>query len=191
MAIVANEVRYVVTLDGSKDVSLLPYSNKFWYRGFPRAPAAISPLPLQRPAAAAGPVSSGGGNDAPFRATCPRPPRSPEAEKANAEMSAAITRGESEAVARLIAEGDVQMDHKNEQEEGWLHLAARAHRGDHAICTSQMRLLWLRMRYSRVRAPPPLLFQFSLSSRSATSTPVTWRERTPWGPPSLTSAIPK
>ena len=45
-------------------------------------------------------------------------------------------RGESGAVAGLVAEGDVQMDYTNEHEEGWLHLAAKAHRGDHAICTS-------------------------------------------------------
>ena len=129
MAIVANEVRYVVTLDGSKDVSLLSISNKFWNRGIP----ARAPLPLHRPPPAAGSVSGGG--DVPFRATCPPPPpRSPEAEKANGEMSAAILRGESEAVARLVAEGDVQTDFTNEHGEGWLHLAARAYRGDPAIC---------------------------------------------------------
>ena len=136
MAVVANEVRYVVTLDGSKDVSLL--SNKFWNRGIPRTTVALSPLPHQRPrppAVAAGPVNGGGGGgDAPFRAACSRP--SSETEKANAEMSAAILRGESDAVARLVAEGRVQMDCTNEHEEGWLHLAAKAHRGDQAICTS-------------------------------------------------------
>ena len=49
-------------------------------------------------------------------------------------MSAAILRGESDAVARLVAEGDVQTDFTNEHGEGWLHLAARAYRGDPAIC---------------------------------------------------------
>ena len=136
MAVVANEVRYVVTLDGSRDVSLL--SNKFWNRGIPRTTVALSSLPYQRPRpppAASGPVNNGGGGggDAPFRAACSRP--SSEREKANAEMSAAILRGESDAVARLVAEGRVQMDCTNEHEEGWLHLAAKAHRGDHAICT--------------------------------------------------------
>ena len=49
-------------------------------------------------------------------------------------MSSAVLRGESEAVARLVAQGRVQMDHAGDGEEGWLHLAARAHRGDSTIC---------------------------------------------------------
>ena len=50
-------------------------------------------------------------------------------------MSSAVLRGESDAVARLVAQGHVQMDHAAEEgEEGWLHLAARAHRGDATIC---------------------------------------------------------
>ena len=187
MAIVANEVRYVVTLDGSKDVSLLSISNKFWNRGIPAH--ALSPH-LRLPPTA-GSVSGGG--DVPFRATCPPPPpRSPEAEKANGEMSAAILRGESEAVARLVAEGNVQTDFTNDHGEGWLHLAARAYRGDPAICMTYIIMPKRCSRYldeMQLRAHTPLaLFQFSPSFHSATSMPAIWLGRTPWEPPSPTSA---
>ena len=197
MAVVANEVRYVVTLDGSKDVALL--SNKFWNRGIPRATVNLSPFPHQRPpppppsVAAAGPVnnSGGGAGDAPFRATCPRPYGSPETENANAGMSAAILKGESDAVVRLISEGDVQMDYANDHEEGWLHLAAKAHRGDQAVCMTMTMIDDRDAKTFFSSCPPPLLlFQCLPLFRTATSTPEIWTGRTPWGPPSLTNAMP-